>query len=89
MKKLSNTDTADTRRPGHLLNVLCSFNLRPASTGEADLKKALLIKKACAFGVAKFSVFPFLITAFLRDKYVSRNFCYNFRKNLTRKGFIV
>ena len=39
MKKLSNTDPVDTGRPGRLLNVLCTFNLRPVSTGEADLKK--------------------------------------------------
>ena len=25
------------RRPGHLLNVLCTFNLRPVSTGKGDL----------------------------------------------------
>ena len=62
MKKLSNADPVETGRPGRLLNVLCTFNLRPASTGEADLKKALLIKKACTSGLAKFSVFPFLIT---------------------------
>ena len=24
------------RRPGRLLNVLCTFNLRPVSTGKAD-----------------------------------------------------
>ena len=42
---LSNTDPVDTGRPGRLLNVLCRFNLRPVSTGEADLKKAFLIKK--------------------------------------------
>ena len=33
MKKLSNTDPVETGRPGRLLNVLCTFNLRPASTG--------------------------------------------------------
>ena len=32
MKKLSNTDPVDTGRPGRLLNVLCTFNLRPVST---------------------------------------------------------
>ena len=62
MKKLSNTDPVETGRPGRLLNVLCTFNLRPASTGEADLKKALLIKKACTFNLAKFSVSALLIT---------------------------
>ena len=62
MKKLSNTDIVDTGRLGRLLNVLCTFNLHPVSTGEADLKKALLIKKACTSSLAKFSVFPFLIT---------------------------
>ena len=62
MKKLSNTDPVDTGSPGPLLNVLCMFNLRPVSTGEADLKKRCLIKKACTSSLAKFSVFPFLIT---------------------------
>ena len=62
MKKLSKTDPVDTGRPGRLLNVLCTFNLRPVSTAEADLKKALFIKKACTSNLAKFSVFPFLIT---------------------------
>ena len=73
MKKLSNTDPVDTgrklsvhktfrRRAGRLLNVICTFNLRPVSTGKADLKKALLIKKTCTSSLAKFSVFPFLIT---------------------------
>ena len=73
MKKLSNTDPVDTglklsvhktfrRRPGRLLNVLCTFSLCPVSTEEADLKKALVIKKACTSSLAKFSVFPFLIT---------------------------
>ena len=62
MKKLSNTDPVDTGRPGGLLNVLCTFNLRPVSTGEADLKKALLIKNACTSSLAKFSIFSFFIT---------------------------
>ena len=73
MKRLSNTNPVDTglklnvhktfrSRPGRLLNVLCTFNLRPVSTGEADLKKALLIKKAYTSSLAQFSVFPFLIT---------------------------
>ena len=73
MKKLSNTNPVDTgrklnvhkafkRRPGCLLNVLCTFNLRPVSTGETDFKKALLIKKPYTSSLAKFSVFPFLIT---------------------------
>ena len=67
MKKLSKTDPVDTGRKLNvyircLLNVLCTFNLCPVSTGEADLKKALLIKKACTSSLAKFSVFPFLIT---------------------------
>ena len=70
---LSNTDPVDirrklnvhktlNRRPGRLLNVLCTFNLRLVSTWEADFKKALLIKKACTSSLAKFYVFPFLIT---------------------------
>ena len=46
MKKLSNTDPVETGRPGRLLNVLCTFNLRPASTGEADLKKSVAYKKS-------------------------------------------
>ena len=58
MKKLSNTDPIDT---GRQLNVHKTFNLRPVFTGETDLKKALLIKKACTSSLAKFSVFPFLI----------------------------
>ena len=62
MKKLSKTDPVDTGRPGRLLNVLCTFNLRPVSKGKADLKKALLIKKPCTSSLAKFSVFPFLVT---------------------------
>ena len=62
MKKLSNTDPVDTGRPGRLLNVLSTFNLRSVSMGEPDLKKTLLIKKACTSSLAKFSVFPFLIT---------------------------
>ena len=62
MKKLSNTDPVDTGRPGCPLNVLCTFNLRLVSTREADLEKALLIKKACTSSLAKFSVFSFLIT---------------------------
>ena len=62
MKKLSNTDPVDTGRPGRLLNVLCTLNLRPVSTGEADLRKALLIKKACLSSLAKFFLFLFLIT---------------------------
>ena len=52
MKKLSKTDPVDTGRPGRLLNVLCTFNLRPVSTAEADLEKALLIEKACASSLA-------------------------------------
>ena len=62
--KLSNADPVDTGRPGRLLNVLCTFmnlNLRPVSKGKAD-KKALLIKKPCTSSLAKFSVFPFLVT---------------------------
>ena len=62
MKKLSNTDPVDTGRPGRLLNVLCTLNLRPVSTGEVDLRIALLIKKACLSSLAKFLVLPFLIT---------------------------
>ena len=73
MKKLSNTDPVDTGRKlnvhktsserlMYVLNVLFTFNLCPVSTGEADLKKALLIKKACTSSLTKFSVFPFLIT---------------------------
>ena len=62
MKNLSNTDPIDTGRPGHLLNVLCTFNLGRVPTGEADLKEALLIKKACTSSLAKCFVFPFLIT---------------------------
>ena len=73
MKKLSNTDPVDTGRKlnvhktsserlMYVLNVLFTFNLCPVSTGEADLKKPLLIKKACTSSLAKFSVFPFLIT---------------------------
>ena len=27
-----------SRRPGRLLNILCTFNLRPVSRGEADLR---------------------------------------------------
>ena len=52
MKKLRNTDPVDTGRTGRLLNVLCTFNLRPVSTAEADLEKALLIEKACASSLA-------------------------------------
>ena len=78
MKKLSNTDPVDTGRPGRLLNVLCTFNLRPVSTGEADLKKALLIKKACTSSLAKFPVSHHY--AFFRDKYVSKNFAITFEK---------
>ena len=62
MKKFSNTDPVDTGRPGRLLNVLCTFNLRPVSTGEADLRKALFMKNPSTSSLAKFSVFPFLIT---------------------------
>ena len=62
MKKLSNTDPVDTGLPGRLLNVLSTFNLRPVSTGDPDFKKKLLIKEACTSSLAKFSVFPFLIT---------------------------
>ena len=62
MKKLSNADPVDTGRPGRLLKVLCTFNLRPVSMGEADFKKALLIKKGVYSSLARFSVFPFLIT---------------------------
>ena len=62
MKKLSNTDPVDTGRPGRLLNVLCTLNLRPVSMGEADLKNVFLVKNACTSSLAKFSVFPFLIT---------------------------
>ena len=65
MKKLSKTDAVDTGRKLNvyircLLNALCTFNLCPVSTGKANLKKALLIKKACTSSLAKFYVFPFL-----------------------------
>ena len=96
MKKLSNTDPVDTGRPGRLLNVLCTFNLRPVPTGEADFKKAFLIKKVCTS-----SFFPFLITmrlskkrlsvsyhyAFLRDKYVSRSFAIFLKKFHTKRFY--
>ena len=62
MKKLSNTDPIETGHPGHLLNVLCTFNLHPVSKREADFKDTMLIKKACTSSLAKFSVFQFLIT---------------------------
>ena len=62
MKKLSNTDPIDTGRPGRLLNVLCTFNLHLVYKREVDFKDAMPIKKACAFSLAKFSVFQFLIT---------------------------
>ena len=62
MKILSNTDPVDKGRPGRLLTVLYTFNLHPVSTRKADLKKVLLIKNACTSSLAKFSVFPFLIT---------------------------
>ena len=34
------------RRPGRLLNVLCTFNLHPVSTGETDFKKSVAYKKS-------------------------------------------
>ena len=83
MKKLSNTDSVDTGRPGHLLNLLCTFNLRPVCTGEADLKNAWFIKKACTFSLAKFPVSHHY--TFFRDKYVSRNFAITFEKNSHKK----
>ena len=30
------------RRPGHLLNILCTFNLRPVSTGCAFINKIIM-----------------------------------------------
>ena len=69
MKKLSNTDRVDT---GRKLNVEKTSSERLMYIqftffvywGEADVKKALLIKKACTSSLAKFSFFPFLITMF-------------------------
>ena len=87
-EKLSNTDPVDTASPGRLLNVLCTFNLRPVSTGKADFKKAFLIKKSFTSSLAKFSVFPFLITVlffeintsveilpWLSKKFYTKRFC--------------
>ena len=87
-EKLSNTDPVDTGRPGRLLKVLCTFNLRPMSTGEADFKKSLLIKNSFTYSLAKFSVFPFLITVlffeintsvellpWLSKKFYTKRFC--------------
>ena len=34
------------RRPGRLLNVLCTFNLRPVSTGELKLEKMFVAMPA-------------------------------------------
>ena len=36
--------------------------MKKLSNTQADLKKALLIKKACTSSLAKFSIFQFLIT---------------------------
>ena len=88
-EKLSNTYPVNTGCPGRLLNVLCMFNLRHMSTGETDLKKALLIKNPYTSSLAKFSIFPFLITKPFFEINMSVEFCHNFRKNFTQKGFIV
>ena len=63
VKKMSQVCQVYLSSPGRLLNVLCTFfNLRPVSTGKADLKKALLIKKARTSSLVKFPVFPFLVS---------------------------
>ena len=34
------------RRPGRLLNVLCTFNLRPVSRGNGDLNNAFISEQS-------------------------------------------
>ena len=46
MKKLSNTDPVDTGRPGRLLNVICTFSLRPVSMEDVLIKDELKMNLA-------------------------------------------
>ena len=52
--------------------------MKKISDTEAELKKALFIRKACTSSLVKFSVFPIVITMLFLDKYVSRSFAITF-----------
>ena len=52
--------------------------MKKLTNTEAELKSIAYKKKACTSGLAKVSVFPFLINVFFRHKYVSRSFAITF-----------
>ena len=74
------------RRPGRLLNVLCTFNLHPVSTGETDFKKSVAYKKSVYIQLSW--IFHLSISyqyGFLPDKYVSRGCAITFEKTSHKK----
>ena len=73
------------RRPGRLLNVLCTFNLRPVFTGkkEADIKGCFIIE---VMGVPK--TYDFLMLCFHYINYSLKRSCENFRRGEEKVGTV-
>ena len=90
MKRLSNTDPVDT---GRKLNVQRGSSERLMYVqftffvywGEADLRKALLIKSVYIQLSQVFHLSVSYHYVFLRDKYLSRSFAITFEKNSRKK----